>query len=150
MGENLMLVITIKFNAQEKDEYTTNGIRVVPYLEKATYQDLQTALAVCTSFRRNASIPVHMSIEIENEQVKVSPLNDNEQPLANKDNIEYVSPDRLPFVHQFFKDLRTDINMGIQDYLNLEEDKPKVKNTKKSKKKTNINKDTGVIRKKRW
>ena len=52
-----------------KDEYTTNGIRILTDITSATLSDLYTALQVCVAFRRSSSILDKMSIDINQNNV---------------------------------------------------------------------------------
>lgn len=141
-----MLKIFIDFSPEVKDEHVTNNIRVLTNTEKTTLDDLVTALGVCVAMRRTSTILDSMCIEINKNDVKIIPTNKNFDPVEIE-NANFVPPEMIPYSHQFFKDLRLDIQSGMQDHLNLGE-KPEIKKDKKAR--GVISKPNQVNVHKRW
>ena len=141
-----MLKISIDFSPIIKDEHVTNNIRVLTDTTRVTFEDLITALGVCAAMRRSSSILDSMVIEINKADVKIIPTNKKFETV-NSAEAEFVSPEMIPYVHQFFMDLRKDINIGLQDHMSLESEGPKVRKGNPRSQKVNPNK-TNII--KRW
>lgn len=140
-----MLRIFISFSPNQGDQNVKNGIKVITDTSKVQLEDLFTALGVCTSLRRSSSILDSMILEIDRNNVKVIPTDNNFISIKEED-VDYVSPEKIPYAHLFFKELRLDINDGIQDHLNLKENSGAI--VQKSKIPT-IPKPNNII-KKRW
>lgn len=141
-----MLRISIDFSPETKDEHVTNNIRVLTDTSRVTFEDLVTTLGVCAAMRRTSSILDSMVIEINKKDVRIIPTNKNFEEVKPEE-AEYISPEIVPYAHQFFKDLRKDVNIGLQDHLKLDENTPKVTKTKSRSKKINSNKPNII---KRW
>ena len=125
-----MLKIFIDFSPLKGEgENITNGIKVITDTTKVQLDDLFSALSVCAAMRRISSILDTMIIEINRNNVKIIPTDKNFKEVAGED-AAFVPADKIPYAHLFFKDLRFDINEGVQDHLNLEEN-PIIKKKKK-------------------
>lgn len=139
-----MLKIFIDFSPNPKDPHITNGIKCYTDVSKVGLEDLLTALGVCVNMRRSSSILDSMIIVIDKNNVEIIPT-DKEFNKVEVENARYVPLNHVPYAHQFFKDLRKDINVGIQDHLSLEApEKPTVKKSGKSK----VVRKGGVLNKK--
>ena len=127
-----MLVIKIDFSPEVNDQFTTNGIRVLTDTSKVTSADLFSAMQVCVGMRRSSSILDKMVIEVEKNRVKITPTDGYFREIKEED-AQYVPLGRIPLIHDFFKELRQDITIGMQDHLNLEAEKPAIKRNQKAK-----------------
>lgn len=144
-----MLVIKIDFSPAVHDENTTNGIKVIVDTTSTRIGDLFSALQFCVAMRRTSSILDKMVIEIDEQNINVIPVNESFDRIYQEEEIKYVSLDRIPEIHKFFLDLRQDVHVGVQDHLNLEANRPRIKTKNRISKPKEILPQQGIVTK-RW